>query len=89
MAEAAADGAIFEAIFNLTDPQAAQRWPIDGAAHELIVGESRVMVRLEDEAQWINPNMASPALLASDWERPRERTTPGDRDRRMGGFRVR
>jgi general secretion pathway protein K len=63
MAEAAADGAIFEAIFNLTDPQADQRWPIDGATHELVIGESRVMVRVEDEAEWINPNTASPALL--------------------------
>jgi general secretion pathway protein K len=63
MAEAAADGAIFEAIFNLTDPQADQRWPIDGATNELVIGESRVIVRLEDEAGWINPNTASPALL--------------------------
>src|SRR5215469_1169660 len=63
MAEAAADGAIFEAIFNLTDPQADQRWPIDGASQELVIGESRVVVRLEDEAGWINPNTASPALL--------------------------
>src|SRR5215469_16937014 len=42
MADAAAEGAIFETIFNLIDPQAAQRWPVNGAAHELIVGESRV-----------------------------------------------
>lgn len=63
MAQAAADGAIFEAIFNLTDPQTDQRWPIDGAAHEFGIGESRVMARLEDEARWINPNTASPALL--------------------------
>jgi general secretion pathway protein K len=63
MAEAAADGAIFEAIFNQTDPQADQRWPIDGASHELVIGASRVIVRLEDEAEWINPNTASPTLL--------------------------
>jgi general secretion pathway protein K len=63
MAEAAIDGAVFEAILDRTDPQADQRWPIDGAAHELVIGESRVMVRLEDEAKWINPNTASPVLL--------------------------
>ena len=28
--QAAADGAIFEAIFNLSDPQPEQRWPVDG-----------------------------------------------------------
>src|SRR6516162_11260260 len=27
-AQAAADGAIFEAIFNLSDPQPDQRWPV-------------------------------------------------------------
>jgi general secretion pathway protein K len=63
MADAAADGAIFEAIFSLTDPNADQRWPIDGATRELVIGENRVIVRLEDEAGWINPNTASPALL--------------------------
>jgi general secretion pathway protein K len=63
VAEAAADGAIFEAIFNLTGPESDQRWPIDGAAHELAIGDIRVVVRLRDEAGWINPNWASPALL--------------------------
>jgi general secretion pathway protein K len=63
VAQAAADGAIFEAIFNLSDPQPQQRWPVDGNARELVIGNSRVLVRLEDEAWWINPNSASPALL--------------------------
>jgi general secretion pathway protein K len=62
-ADAADDGAIFAAIFNLSDPNPAQRWPLDGAARELTVGDSRVMVRLEDEAGRINPNLASLALL--------------------------
>jgi general secretion pathway protein K len=61
--EAAADGAIFAAIFNLTDPAVDQRWPLDGTAHELAIGHSRVVVRLEDEASWINPSTASPVLL--------------------------
>ena len=63
VAAAADDGAIFAAIFNLSDPNPAQRWPLDGAARELTIGNSRVMVRLEDEAGRINPNLASPALL--------------------------
>jgi general secretion pathway protein K len=62
-AEAAADGAIFEAIFNLTRPEADQRWQIDGTAHKLAIGYSLMMVRVEDEAGWINPNTASPPLL--------------------------
>lgn len=63
VAQAAADGAVFEAIFNQSDPQPRQRWPIDGSARELVIGNSRVLVRLEDEAWWINPNSASPALI--------------------------
>ena len=63
VAEAADDGAIFAALFNLADPNPAQRWPLDGTVHELTIGNSRVMVRLEDEAGRINPNSASPALL--------------------------
>jgi general secretion pathway protein K len=60
---AAADGAIFAAIFNLTNSETDQRWPVDGAAHQLTIGESTVSVRVEDEAGWINPNTASPVLL--------------------------
>jgi general secretion pathway protein K len=39
-----------------------QRWPVDGNARELVISNSRVSVRLEDEAWWVNPNWASPAL---------------------------
>ena len=49
--------------FNLSDPQTNQRWQVDGNARELLIGHSRVTLRLEDEAWWINPNSASPALL--------------------------
>jgi general secretion pathway protein K len=61
--QAAADGAIFEAIFNLSDPQPEQRWPADGTLRQIIVGSSRVILRVEDEASWINPSTASPILL--------------------------
>jgi general secretion pathway protein K len=63
VAQAAADGAIFEAIFNVSDPRPDQRWPVDGTARELAIGNSRVMVRLEDEAGRVNASSASPALL--------------------------
>jgi general secretion pathway protein K len=62
-ADAAADGAIAEAIFNLSDPQPDQRLPLDGSLHELRIGQSRVILRVENEAARINPNLASPALL--------------------------
>jgi general secretion pathway protein K len=61
--QAAADGAIFEAIFNLSDPRPEQRWPVDGTPRQVAVGSSRVILRVEDEASWINPSAASPVLL--------------------------
>ena len=63
VAEAADDGAIFAAIFNLLDPNPEQRWQLDGPARELTIGGIRVMVLLKDEAGRINPNSASPELL--------------------------
>jgi general secretion pathway protein K len=63
VAQAAAEGAIFKAIFNQSDPRPNERWPVDGHARELEVGHSRVRLRLEDEAWWINPNLARPTLL--------------------------
>jgi general secretion pathway protein K len=62
-AEAALDGAVFQTIFNLSDANPERRWPLDGTARELAIGDSRVTVRIEDEAARINPNLASPALL--------------------------
>jgi len=61
--QAAADGAVFEAIFNLSDPQPERRWPADGTPRQVVVGSSRVILRVEDEASWINPSTASPVLL--------------------------
>jgi len=62
-AQAAADGAIYQAIFNVLDPRQDERWPLDGSTHELQIGNSRVTLRLENEAARVNPNLASPALL--------------------------
>ena len=63
VAEAADDGAIFAAVFNQLDPNPDQRWPLNGQAHEVTIGNRRVMVQLEDEAGRINPSTASAALL--------------------------
>lgn len=60
-AQAAADGAIYEAAFHLLDP--ATRWAADGAAHALDGPGVRVTLRIENEAGKINPNTAPPELL--------------------------
>jgi len=73
--QAAADGAVFEAIFNLSDPQPERRWPVDGTPRQVTVGSSRVILRIEDEASWINPSTASPVLLEALL-----RVTGSDRD---------
>jgi general secretion pathway protein K len=61
--QAAADGAIFETIFNLSDPNPEQRWPVDGTPRQVAVGGIQVILRIQDEASWINPSTASPALI--------------------------
>ena len=64
-AQAAADGAIYQVIFNLAAPQPEQRYPLNGAPQRTRVGASEVTLRLDNEAARINPNLASPALVAA------------------------
>lgn len=61
VAETAADGAAWEAIFRL----AAGQWAPGIAPHEMHVGDAMVSVRIQDEADLINPNNAPVALLAA------------------------
>ena len=61
--QAAADGAVYQAIYNLSDPEPENRWPLDGNAHRLRIGDARILVQVTDEGGRINPNSASPALL--------------------------
>ena len=60
--EAAANGAMQQAIFRVLD-RSSGHWNADGMIHMLQVGRVRVTVQLEDEADKINPNIALPALL--------------------------
>lgn len=60
---AAADGAVYQAIFNMMDPNSEGRWRLDGGTHELAIGDCRVTVQLRDEAALINPNLAPPNLI--------------------------
>lgn len=62
-AQVAADGAIYEAIFHLADPQPDRQWRFDGNVRELVIGNTRIEVTIEDEAGRINPNLASVPLL--------------------------
>jgi general secretion pathway protein K len=63
VAAAAADGGISAAIFNLTSPQPEERWPVAGPPQLMTIGNCRVLVRIENEAARINPNLASPTLM--------------------------
>jgi general secretion pathway protein K len=62
-AEAAVEGGINEALFRLSDTDPGRAWRADGSRHELVLGYSRVELRVENEAGRINPNFASPALM--------------------------
>ena len=62
-AEAAADGALHQAIFHLLDPSPTRWWP-DGILREIALPDSaRGLVRIESEQGKVNPNLATPRLL--------------------------
>jgi general secretion pathway protein K len=60
--EAAANGALQQAIFSVLDSSPRHWWP-DGSIHAVPFGDAVVAVRVEDEADKVNPNIASPKLL--------------------------
>ena len=60
--EAAANGAVQQAIFNLLD-NSNRGWSADGTQHIIRLGRAIVAVQVDDEAGKVNPNIASPALL--------------------------
>lgn len=61
-AEAAADGAVQQAIFALLD-QSARRWRPDGSVHLIRSGQNLIEVRIEDETSKVNPNFAPVELM--------------------------
>ena len=61
IAEAAADGAIQQAIFQLRRGS----WQPDSTARRLALGHATVDIVIEDQRQRINPNLSSPAMLAA------------------------
>jgi general secretion pathway protein K len=62
-ASAAVEGAVNRAIFALADPLPDRRPPTDGSIQQIGIGHSIVDVRVFDENDWINPNLAAAALL--------------------------
>lgn len=60
--EAAADGAIAQAVFTMETAQVPQ-WQPNGALHEVRVGPTRVLLRIDNEADRVNLNTASLSLL--------------------------
>lgn len=62
--EAAADGAVYTALFRLTQ-DAPDRWKADDKARQIDVGGIPVLVAVTDEAGKVNPNLAAGDLLAA------------------------
>ena len=61
IAEAAADGGVHQAIFQLR----AGVWAADKMSHRVTIGAATVAVAIEDESDRINPNYASTPLMAA------------------------
>lgn len=62
-AEAAADGALHQAVFHLLDPS-PRRWLPDGVPREIALpGGGAAVVRAESEGGKISPNLATAGLL--------------------------
>lgn len=62
VAEAAADGAVFEALFHFMDASAGH-WPANGLVHRVVMPQAQVAVTLVDESRKISLNNAPPPLL--------------------------
>ena len=63
-AEAAADGALHQAIFNLLE-RPPRRWMADGLVRRLALPGGVADVRIDDPRGRLNPNSAPPALMAA------------------------
>jgi general secretion pathway protein K len=62
--EAATDGAVQQAIFAMLQAPGG-RWMADGTLHEVRLGSNAVALRLQNEADKVNPNLAPVALVAA------------------------
>jgi general secretion pathway protein K len=62
--QAATDGGVQEAIFRLLD-RSERHWPADGLPRTVQVGAVEVTLRIENEGDKINPNIAAEPLLTA------------------------
>lgn len=60
--QAAAHGAVQQAIFRLLD-NSNRHWPADDVPRPVQIGSTMVVVRIQDENDKVNPNIAASALL--------------------------
>lgn len=67
-AEALADAGIARIVLNQLDPKPSARWKLDRAAHRFGLPGGSIEIRLEDETQKINVNLAPAALLSALFE---------------------
>lgn len=67
-AEALADAGIARVVFNQEGSSISNRWKLDGAAHRIVLPAGEIEIRLADETQKINPNLATDKLLAALFE---------------------
>jgi general secretion pathway protein K len=61
IAEAAADGGVQQAVFQLR----SGTWRPDGSVHRAVIGQAMVEIDIENEGGRINPNISSSAMLAT------------------------
>jgi general secretion pathway protein K len=62
--QAATDGGVQEAIFRLLD-RSRRRWAADGVPRTIQWGAAEVTIRIDNEGDKINPNIAAESLLAA------------------------
>ena len=62
--QAATDGGVQVAIFHLLD-RSHRRWAADGVPRTVQVGAAEVTIRIENEGDKINPNIAAESLLTA------------------------
>jgi len=62
-ASAAADGAVYQTVFALLSQNPDQRPATDGSIRKVRIGRSSVELRVFNENDWVNPNLASEKLL--------------------------
>src|SRR5437879_13162100 len=57
--QAAADGAIYEAIFHVSDARPEQHWQVDGSEQAVQIGQSRITMQPDDDAGRSTRTLAS------------------------------